>query len=43
LRANLICILKIVLRAMSVSTGAIKDVLDYALLRKKPTGVAEIA
>ena len=41
--AKLICILKIVLRAMSVSTGTIQDVLDYVLRRKKPTGVAEIA
>ena len=41
--AKLICILKIVLRAMSVSTGTIYDVLDYVLRRKKPAGVAEIA
>jgi hypothetical protein len=39
--AKLICILKIVLRAMSVSTGTIQDVLDYVLRRKKPTGEAE--
>jgi hypothetical protein len=41
--AKLICILKIVLRAMSVSTGTIQDVLYYVLRRKKTTGVAEIA
>ena len=41
--AKLICILKIVLRAMSISNGTIQDVLYYVLRRKKPTGVAEIA
>jgi hypothetical protein len=41
--AKLVCILKIVLRAMFVSTGTIQDVLYYVLRRKKPTGVAEIA